>query len=361
MKTLPRASEQSRPCPLARHGPGGCEPRAGRTLAAALLAVPALLAAPGLLAGAGGGMLDLPGVPGFLEEVSERYGYPRAELEEVLARAEVQPSVLEAIARPAEAKPWHEYRRIFLTRERVAGGAAFWRDHAAALERASHQYGVAPEVIVAIIGVETRYGRNTGGYRVLDALATLAFQYPRRAVFFRKELENFLVLTREEGLSPLEPRGSYAGAMGIPQFMPSSYRSHAVDLDSDGRRDIWRNPADAVGSVANYLRAHGWEPGGPVAWPATAVGPEAAQLARAGLKPSLTAARLAEAGVRFQGELPPEGLATLVELEARDGLEYWVGLQNFYAITRYNHSPLYAMAVHLLSQEIKVTRGSGRT
>ncbi len=306
-------------------------------------------------------VLDQPGASAFVREVAQRSGYSPEELEALFARAEVLPSVIEAISRPAEAKPWYEYRRLFLTPERVEGGVAFWRAQAASLERASAQYGVPPEVIVAIIGVETRYGRNTGSFRVLEALATLAFGYPRRAEFFRKELESFLVLAREEGIQPLEPKGSYAGAMGIPQFMPSSYRRYAVDLDADGHRDLWQNPADAIGSVANYLRAHGWDRGAPVAVPATVTAPEALQLLKAGLKPSLTPARLAAEGVRVEGELPPEELAALVQLETQEGYEYWLGLQNFYAITRYNHSALYAMAVHLLSQQIKTAYGGRKT
>lgn len=316
---------------------------------------------PAAVAQGAGRVLDQPGASAFVQEISQRYGYPQEQLEEVFARAEVLPSVLEAISRPAEAKPWYEYRRIFLTPERVEGGVAFWRDQATALERASVRYGVPPEVIVAIIGVETRYGRNTGSFRVLEALATLAFGYPRRADFFRKELESFLVLTREEGIPPLDPKGSYAGAMGIPQFMPSSYRRYAVDLDADGRRDLWQNPTDAIGSVANYLRAHGWDRGAPVAVPATVTAPEAIQLLKAGLKPSLTPARLAAEGVRVNGELAPEELTALIQLETQEGYEYWLGLQNFYAITRYNHSPLYAMAVYLLSQQIKAAYGGKRS
>ncbi|MCU0936110.1 MAG: lytic murein transglycosylase B [Gammaproteobacteria bacterium] len=321
----------------------------------------AFFLAPAVLAQGAGRVLDQPGAADFLAEVSRRHGYPQEELEALFGRAEVLPSVLTAISRPAEAKPWYEYRRIFLTPERVEGGVAFWLEQAAALERASAQFGVPPEVIVAIIGVETRYGRNTGSFRVLEALATLAFNYPRRAEFFRKELESFLVLAREEGIPALDPKGSYAGAMGIPQFMPSSYRRYAVDLDADGRRDLWRNPTDAIGSVANYLRAHGWERNGVVALPATVTAPEAIPLLKAGLKPSLTADRLASEGVRVNGEMPPDGLAALIQLETQEGYEYWVGLQNFYAITRYNHSPLYAMAVHLLAQQIKAAYAGRKT
>ena len=306
---------------------------------------------------AGERVLDMPGAGAFVREMSQRYGYPREELEQVLAEAEVLPAVVEAISRPAEAKPWYDYRRIFLTPERIEGGVAFWRENRASLEKASGLYGVPPEVIIAIIGVETRYGRNTGSYRVVDSLGTLAFGYPKRAEFFRRELESFLVLTREEDISPLSPKGSYAGAMGIPQFMPSSYRRYAVDLDGDGRRDLWRDPDDAIGSVANYLRAHGWERGAAVALPATVTSADASQLVKAGLKPSLTPARLLSEGVRVTGDLPASSLGALIQLETREGYEYWVGLQNFYAISRYNHSPLYAMAVYQLAREIKSAYG----
>lgn len=305
------------------------------------------------LARAAGRLAELPGVAEFVRDTSQRHGFDAAGLEALFAQGEVLPAVLEAIARPAEARPWHEYRRIFLTPERVAGGAQFWVEHRAALERARAQYGVAPEVVVAILGVETRYGRNTGAYRVFDALATLGFNAGRRADFFRRELEQFLLLTREEGLDPLSLKGSYAGAMGLPQFISSSFRRYAVDFDGDGRRDIWGDPEDAIGSVAYYLKAHGWEAAGRVVVPATVTSTSAEPLVRAGLKPSLTPGRLTAEGVTLADTLPPGALVTLVQLETASGYEYWAGLQNFYAITRYNHSPLYAMAVYQLSQEIK--------
>jgi membrane-bound lytic murein transglycosylase B len=302
-------------------------------------------------------VIGLPGVAAFIDEMVERNGFERAGLDAAFGEAEVLPSVVEALARPAEARPWHEYRKIFLTPERVEGGVEFWREHAAALDRAQALHGVAPEVVVAIIGVETRYGRNTGSYRVLDTLSTIAFATERRADFFRRELEQFLLLTREEGVPPLAPRGSYAGAMGIPQFIASSFRRYAVDFDGDGRRDLWTNPTDAIGSVANYLKVHGWERGGTVTLRATPIAGDAAQLVEAASKPSLPVSRLRDQGVQIDGSPPTDALGYLFRLEQQDGYEYWLGLQNFYAITRYNHSNLYAMAVYQLAREIGAAYG----
>ena len=305
-------------------------------------------------------LAELPGVREFVQETSQRHGFDPASLDALFARGEVLPGVLEAVARPAEAKPWHEYRRLFVTPDRIDGGAQFWDAHRASLERATTLYGVPPEVVVAILGVETRYGRSTGAYRVFEALATLAFSPGRRADFFRRELEQLLLLAREEGLDPFSLKGSYAGAMGLPQFISSSFRRYAVDFDGDGRRDIWADPDDAIGSVAAYLKAHGWEAGARVAVPATVHSAGAAPLVQAGLKPTLSEARLAAEGVSLAEPLPPGTLTTLVQLETQEGYEYWAGLQNFYAITRYNHSPLYAMAVYQLSQEIRAARGVPR-
>jgi membrane-bound lytic murein transglycosylase B len=328
--------------------------------ASALVAAAAAWLAVGAGA-AGERVADLPGAGEFVGEMVRRHGFDRAGLEALFAEGRALPAVLAAIAKPAEARPWHEYRKIFLTPDRVAGGVAFWQAHRVSLREAGDRYGVAPEVIVAILGVETRYGRITGSHRVLDALATLAFSSSPRAGFFARELEEFLLLTREEGVPPLSLSGSYAGAMGIPQFMPSSYRRYAVDFDGDGGRDLWRNPVDAVGSVAHYLSAHGWESDRVVAVPAT-VGPTApTELLAAGLKPSLSRVRLRAEGVEVDGPMPAGSLGALVQLETGEGHEYWVGLQNFYAITRYNRSPLYAMAVYQLSQEIKAAYGAPET
>ncbi len=305
------------------------------------------------------GFLDMPQARAFIDEMAARHDFRRAELEQLFASAKPRKSVLQAISRPAEAKPWYAYRPIFLTLERIEAGGRFWDVHREALERAEQRYGVPPEVIVAIIGVETRYGRNTGRYPVLDAVATLAFQYPKRAPFFRSELEQFLLLAREEGLDPAAVKGSYAGAMGWPQFIASSYRNYAVDFDGDGIRDLLSNPVDAIGSVANYLSVHGWQPGRPVARQVGVNGAAVAALVKQGLKPHTTLGDMRRQGLSVPRDLTDEQLATLIRLENRNGEEFWVGLQNFYAITRYNHSALYAMAVYQLSQEFETGESQG--
>jgi len=289
----------------------------------------------------------------FETKMTREHGFEAAELRRLFAQAERKDSILEAIARPAERRlTWGEYRALFLTSARISGGVAFWRANAADLARAAQRYGVPPEIIVAIIGVETRYGGNMGSYRVIDALSTLAFDYPPRAAFFASELEQYLVMTREQGFDPLALKGSYAGAMGLGQFIPSSFRSFAVDFDGDGHADIWSSRADAVASVANYFNRNGWTNGGVVVDRASVIGPVAAERMNPGLEPNTPVAELGTLGVRPQRTLPPDEVVLPLMLETDDGPEYWLGLHNFYVITRYNRSPLYAMAVHQLSQEI---------
>jgi membrane-bound lytic murein transglycosylase B len=227
---------------------------------------------------------------------------------------------------------------------------AFWGRHEDILADAEARFGVEPEYVVAIIGVETYYGRRTGSFPVLDTLTTLGFDYPPRSRFFSSELEHYLLLTREESLDPLRLKGSYAGAMGKGQFISSSYRAYAVDFDGDGQRDLWGSTRDAVGSVANYLARHGWTHRAPVTVPASARGEAYLDLLDAGLKPSLDAAALRAAGV---SPAPGDAPVALVALEAEAGTELWLGHNNFYVITRYNRSPLYAMAVHQLAQAIR--------
>ncbi|MDN5871244.1 MAG: lytic murein transglycosylase B [Nitrococcus sp.] len=297
----------------------------------------------------------------FAEHMAARYGFDAKQIERLLAQSERQEDILAAIASPAEALPWYRYRSIFLKEPRIRLGVKFWEQHAAVLERASQRYGVPPQVIVAIIGVESRYGRNRGNHRVIDALRTLAFDYPPRSEFFRSELEQYLLLSREEGFDPLQPEGSYAGAMGIPQFISSSYRMYAVDFNHDGHRDLWDQPADAIGSIANYFSEHGWQRGEAVAVPASMSG-EASWSGEE--TPELTTnssvGELLEHGVRVERTLSAAQPASLIILEDRQGSKYWVGLPNFYVITRYNHSVLYAMAVYQLSQAIDARRGSTR-
>jgi membrane-bound lytic murein transglycosylase B len=297
---------------------------------------------------------------GFVDEMARKHGYDRAELTRLLEDAQFQEGIIGLITKPAESKPWYEYRAIMLTPERIEQGVEFWRRNADALWRAEAEYGVPPEIITAIVGVETRYGRNTGRYRVLDALVTLSFGYPKRAPFFRKELEQFLLMVREERLDARSLNGSYAGAMGRPQFMPSSFRAYAVDFDGDGRRDLWHSDADTIGSVANYFARNGWRPGERVVLPATDVDARHQRFLEAGLKPSFTLGELAAAGVSVTADGLPGGTpSSLFDLDEENGPAYWAGLQNFYAITRYNRSELYAMAVYQLSREIARSKAAG--
>jgi membrane-bound lytic murein transglycosylase B len=301
---------------------------------------------------------ERPDVRSFIKDVSVRRGIDADELKKLFKQVEIQQKILDAMARPAEAKPWRDYRKLLLTEAHIQGGVEFWNRNRAALEEASARYGVASATLVAIVGVETRYGQVPGAYRVVDALSSLAFEYPRRADFFRKELEEFLLLCREEGIDALLPQGSYAGAMGMPQFMPSSYRQYAVDMDGDQRRNIWTNPTDAIASVANYLARAGWREGEPVAFPAKAA-PRAdiQNLLESGAKPARTLAQLRRLGVESEtADAPGTAPAKLLALEGENGPEYWLTLQNFYVITRYNHSPLYAMAVFQLGKEIQARR-----
>ena len=293
-------------------------------------------------------------VDAYIEELIQQHDFSRPELEEVLAAAERRQDIIDLMRRPAERRlNWHEYRKIFLDEQRIAGGVEFWQQNQATLERAEKEYGVAPEVIVAIIGVETRYGRVTGRHRVVDALMTLAFDYPPRSSFFRKELTQFLLLAREEGKNPTNLTGSYAGAMGFGQFIPSSYRNYAVDFDRDGVRDIWQNRTDAIGSVANYFSRHGWRGAAQVTLPVQlkAETEQLLDIANQSLKPTHSVAEMAEMGVIVDG-LDPEARVLLLRLLGGDKPEYWLGFDDFYVITRYNHSRLYAMAVYQLGQEI---------
>lgn len=289
----------------------------------------------------------------FIDHMASEYGFAKAQLEALLDQAELRQDILDAISRPAEAKPWWQYRPIFITDARAQGGAEYWQANAETLAKAQKVYGVAPEVIVAIIGVETFYGRHTGKYRVIDALSTLGFHYPKRGEFFRGQLGQFLLLAREESMDPAEPLGSYAGALGRPQFIPSSFRHYAVDFDGDGKRNIWDDDADVIGSVANYFARHGWQAGQPVVYPAMLSGAVPEQLLQDDGKPRQTLDSLRAAGVQTGSGLPDDTPASLFALDEQDGQSYWVGLNNFYVITRYNHSNLYAMAVYQLSQRIR--------
>ena len=297
---------------------------------------------------------DLPDLSGFIDEMVQKHHFDANYLSQNFDKVEVKDSILTAISRPAEkSKPWYEYRKIFITDKRINGGVEFWQDHKEALDQAEKVYGVPAEIIVAILGVETRYGSNVGNYRVLDALSTLAFRYPPREKFFRGELEQFLLLTREEKMSLLTPVGSYAGAMGLGQFMPSSFREYAVDFDHDGKRNIWTDAADAIGSIANYLHRHGWVAGQSIVHRAQVKGTVPDSMLAQGLKPSLTRKQLADAGISSDSLPAGDDPLALIALEQPDGNEYWLARQNFYAITRYNHSAMYAMAVTQLGHAIR--------
>jgi membrane-bound lytic murein transglycosylase B len=296
---------------------------------------------------------DAKAIEQFVAEMVKEHGFDTAELNNVLNQAERKQNILDAISRPAEGKPWHEYRPIFMTESRIREGVKFWHDNRAILEAAEKKYGVPSTIITAIIGVETRYGRFRGSYRVIDALSTLAFAYPKRATFFRGQLKEFLIMTREEKMDPLKPLGSYAGAMGQPQFIPSSFRSYAVDFDGDGRRDLWENMDDIIGSVANYFSRHKWQTGEAIATRAIVSGTVPESLLVNGYKPSFKAGILKEHKIKGTTQIPAEQEVALIALEQKKGHEYWIGFHNFYVITRYNHSPLYAMAVNQLSEAIR--------
>jgi membrane-bound lytic murein transglycosylase B len=291
-------------------------------------------------------------VAGFVAEMSARHGFDAVALTDLLSKTESRQSILEAIARPAEKRlSWQEYRALFLTDRRITEGVEVSVAQSAALENAAAG-GVPAEYLVAITGVETFYGQITGKYRVIDALATLGFDYPPRSRFFREQLEQFLLMTRDESLDSLAPLGSYAGAMGIPQFMPGSFRSFAADGDGDGHRNLWSNWSDVFASVSNYLRKNGWHPGEPVMAPADVTGARLEGLSDDKLVLSETVRSLRERGVKFDTTQPPEAPAVLIPLPLADGTEYRVGFSNYYAITRYNRSALYASAVNDLAEAI---------
>ena len=293
-----------------------------------------------------------PVVKNFADEMVAKYQFDKDQLENWFTGSKKRQSIIDAMMRPAEAKPWKEYRPIFLTDKRITKGVMFWQKHQKLLEKAESQFGVPAEIIVAIIGVETYYGRQSGRYPVIDALATLGFDYPPRSKFFKKELEQFLLLARDEKLNLTQTLGSYAGAMGMGQFIPSSYRRYAIDFDGDGHRDLWHT-TDAIGSVANYFKRHGWRKGEQVILKAQSNGKDHQKEGRM-MKPHRSIKSFRQQGLSFEnGVKTKDDQAVLVKLNGKKGTEYWLGLHNFYVISRYNHSPLYSMAVYQLSEEIK--------
>ena len=311
-----------------------------------------LLFASSMAQAAIGNVLDRADAKVFIQEMKDKHGFDSKKLTALFKKVELRQDIVDLMNRPAEGKPWKDYRKIFMTKQRIDGGKAFCRDNAHWLGRAEEVYGIPPQIITALIGVETRYGNVLGRHRVIDALSTLAFAYPKRAKFFRKELEQFLVLAREENWDPLKPKGSYAGAMGWGQFIPSSYRHYAIDFDKDGHRDLWGSKADIIGSIANYLDLHHWRQGGLTALPAKVTGDTYKTLDRKGLKPDRTTRDLANKGIT--SDAGASGTKALyMKLDAEKGTEHWLGFHNFYVITRYNHSHRYAMVIHQLSEQIR--------
>lgn len=291
-------------------------------------------------------------VKSFINDMIKKHHFDRNVLEQWFSKAKKLDGVLELISKPAERTlSWKQYRPIFIKQKRIRMGKEFMKKHHDLLARAEKETGVPANIIAAIIGVETYYGGHAGRISVFDSLTTLGFDYPPRSRFFKNELEQFLLLAREENIDVSSIRGSYAGAMGMPQFISSSYRRYAVDFDGDGKRDLWNNIADVIGSVANYFKVHGWQRGGDVVQRAK-VSTRPGDATRKKLKPHTSIGEFRKLGVITDKLYADDVMATLITLEGRNGTEYWFGLKNFYVITRYNHSALYAMAVYELSQKL---------
>jgi membrane-bound lytic murein transglycosylase B len=294
----------------------------------------------------------------FIGRMVADHHYNKAELDSLFQSVDIKADILKKISSPAEGMPWYKYRKIFMTDTRISAGVKFWQDNTLALTKAEQQYGVPAQIIVAILGVETLYGQKTGSYRVIDALSTLSFAYPPRSQFFTGELEKFLELCKKQQLDPLSPTGSYAGAMGMPQFMPSSFLSYAIDFNQDNHADIWHTPDDAIASIGNYLAQHHWQKGQAIAVPVTAKNDDYKAKLSKDLKPELRIAELESLNLTTSKALPLDTEVKLLSFEQPQGNELWAGLNNFYVITRYNHSPLYAMAVFQLSESILNKKGS---
>lgn len=304
-----------------------------------------------------GGIAAESEVQAFIDKLVTDEGFDKKALGALFKQVEKQDRILELMDRPAERSlEWWEYRNLFINDLSVNRGVEFWKQHQKSLENAHKKYGVPPSVIVGILGVETRYGRLRGGFRVIDALSTLSFHYPRRAPFFQAQLKAFLILSREQKFDPLVLTGSYAGAMGIPQFMPTSYREYAVDFDGSGQADIWDSHTDAIGSIASYLSRHGWTEGKPVAFQSQVTGKRFSDILTDDPKPSVSLRKARDAGWATMQEFPASSQVRGLKLKGKDSPEYWLTLKNFYVITRYNHSSLYAMAVHQLGQQVQAKK-----
>jgi len=288
----------------------------------------------------------------FIIQMAHTHGFDLHALRALFAQVQTNQGVVKAIGAPSTAKFWYEFKPLFVDAGRIVGGVKYWNENAGVLARARSEFGVPEAVIVALIGIETRYGRNTGGYRVIDALSTLAFDVPARGDFFRGELEEFLLLCREQNWDPLTVKGSFAGAMGLAQFMPGSYRRHAMDYDGDGHIDLWNNSTDVIGSVASYLHFFGWKDGQPIVAPARVEAVDPRALLDVGLKPSLTLEQWRARGARPLTPMPDVLNASMFSLDLIGGAEYWFGFDNFYALLQYNRSRNYVMAIYELSIEI---------
>lgn len=297
-------------------------------------------------------------VRNFITYMVNHHQYEMNELEKIFSQTNFRPDILKLISTPASAITWDEYRKRFVNMQRIRGGINFWNKHASELEQARKIYGVPEEIIVAIIGIETAYGSSTGTYRIMDALTTLAFDFPRRADYFREELEQYLLLAREQKFGLLDIKGSYAGAIGIPQFMPGSYRRYAVDFNHDGKIDLSGSAADAIGSIGNYLKEYGWEAGKPIAVRARIRSENFQKFLDAGIEPLHSVKKLREAGIIPLDSITDDTLSALLELNSQGNRQFWLGFRNFYAITRYNRSTFYAMSVFELARAIRVARSS---
>jgi membrane-bound lytic murein transglycosylase B len=298
-----------------------------------------------------------PEIEKFVAYMARTHGFNARDLRALFAKVKISEGVTRSMNAPSTAKPWYEFKPLFVDQARIAGGVKFWNDNAEVLARARNDFGVPENIIVALIGVETRYGRHVGTYRIMDTLSTLAFEYPTRREFFRGELEQFLLLAREQQWDPLSIKGSFAGAMGLPQFMPSSYRKHAIDYDTDGRIDLWSNAADAIGSVASYLKEYGWKDGGPIVAPARVDTADWRALVDLGLKPTLTLDQWRMRGADTLSGASPQLPASLFSIDLIGGPEFWFGFDNFYALLQYNRSRNYVMAIYELAIEIARERG----
>ncbi len=299
-------------------------------------------------------LVKQPAVQTYIKEMVKQHHFDKAKLEKLFAQVKIDQTVLKKIKSPYEAKPWYQYKRLFLSQKVINHGVKFWQENKKTLDRAEKQFGVPADIIVSIIGTETRFGKHTGNFNAIDALSTLAFAYPPRQKFFKKELTSFLILARDQHWNPLTVKSSYAGALGLPQFMPSSYIHYAVDFNNNGKKNLLSSNADVIGSIANYLKKNGWKKGKTIAAPATISGKRYSKLADKGLKPTLRLNQLAKDGIKVAKPVDNNPKAALLSFyNSKTSKQYWLTFNNFYTITRYNKSKKYAMVVYQLAQDIQ--------